>query len=318
MDLISHGLLGVVFGRGFSLDKPYRIMFIISCIIPDIDSISILAGFEEFFQYHRGPTHSFVGMLLIPLAISVVYAGFKRLPAQKFLLILSICLCGTFSHIFLDLITPWSTAFLWPFSNEGISFDITSIFDPIFFATLFLAFLFMKYKNVKKHIIMVIVIVLISTNFGVRYYEKGAAIDTVKEVNDNIVMSMPTFRPDRWQVAVKVVGENGFIYEIYNVDSVHNKILSTTTVESFFTDYNLVELPIDSPEKAVAYSQRDDKVKAFIEKSHLPAVTVTVGDGMWHLVWFDAFTSYGGMSSGMNVTVGIDGTLTVSFSVYEF
>lgn len=318
MDLISHGLLGLVFGRGFHLDKPYRILLIISCVIPDIDSISIVAGFEAVFQYHRGPTHSFLAVLLIPLAISAVYAGFKRLSAKEFRLIFLICLCGISSHVILDLITPWSTEVLWPFSSEGISYDVTSIFDPIFSAILLLAFVFMKYlKNVRPtHIIVVLVIVSIFTDFGVRYYEKGEAIDTAKEVRDNIVMSLPTARPDRWAVATKIMGENGFTYEIYDIDSVHHRILSTTTVESLFTEYYLVEPPIDSPEKAVAYSQRDEKVKAFIGKARLPAVTATAGNGVWHVFWFDASTSYGEMETGMKVTVGIDGTLVVSFSMY--
>lgn len=260
MDLFSHGLLGFVLGQALQLNTNAQIILVISSVILDIDAMRTRRS--AWFQFHRGPLHSFLGATLISLAISTTYAVLVRLPAEVFISIVLICIGGSFSHIFLDLLTPGSMAVLWPFSNEKIAFDLTYFVDPIFLGVLLLASIFVYVMNDVKAIqaIMVVIIVLLTTNFGVRYYERGAAIETVKGLYvdvDSKMVPLPTLRPDRWWVAVKTQFENGYNYEIYSVDSIGNKILSHSTVKSPFIDYrDLAEIPIDSPQEAVAYSKR--------------------------------------------------------------
>lgn len=207
-------------------------------------------------------------------------------------------------------------AVLWPFSSEKIAFDLTSFVDPIFLGVLLLASVLIFYvKNDIKmiQIVTIVAIVLLTVNFGVRHYERDAAIETVKGLNldaDSKVVPLPTLRPDRWWVAVKTPFENGYRYEIYSVDSIGNKILSKSTVKSPFIDYcGLAEPPIDSPQEAVAYSKRDKRVSALIEKSRLPAVNVTLSDdgSTWQIFWYDVFTQLSeGVFRGITVNIETD------------
>jgi len=323
MDLFTHGLLGFVLTQALRLDKSVQIILIASSIIIDSDGISVVAGWEAWFQFHRGPLHSFAGAILVSIVIGIAYTVLMNLPAQSLIPITLICLGGSFSHIILDLFTPWSMAVLWPFSNEKIAFDLTHFSDPMFLGVLLSASVLIVYlKNDVKmiQIVAVMAIVLLALNLGIRFYERDVAIKTVKGFNVDVsskVMSLPTFRPDRWWVVVKTPFENGCNYNIYSVDSIGDKILTNTTVKSPFIDYSgRAEPPIDSPEEAVVCSKRDKRVRAFIDKSRLPAVDVTLSDdkNMWQIFWYDAFTQLsGGIFRGVTVKVEVNGTARSTF-----
>ena len=109
---------------------------------------------------------------------------------------------------------------------------------------------------------------------------------------------------------MKTPFENGYCYEIYSVASLGNKILSKRTVKSPFVDYRgQAELPVDSLQEAVSCSKRDKQVSAFIEKSRLPAVKVTLSDdgSTWQVFWYDVFTHLSeGVFRGVTIRVDID------------
>jgi hypothetical protein len=126
---------------------------------------------------------------------------------------------------------------------------------------------------------------------------------------------LPTLRPDRWWTVRKTPFENGYRYETYRIDSVHNKILGKGTVESPYLGYSgPVEPPIDSPQKAVACSKRDKSISDSIEKFVLPAVDVASSDNgdRWHTFWYDAFIyANKGERRGILANVSTDGTIIV-------
>jgi hypothetical protein len=207
-------------------------------------------------------------------------------------------------------------AVLWPFSNRKIAFDLTYFVDLIFLGVVLLTSIFIVYvKNDVKLIqtATILATVLLTVNFGVRYYERDSAIETVKGLNPDIdskVVPLPTLRPDRWWVAIKTPFENGYCYQIYSVDSLDNRILNKRTVKSPFVDYRgQAEPPVDSVQEAIAYSRRDKRVSAFIEKSRLPAVNVTLSDGgsTWQVFWYDVFIHLSeGVCRGITVKIEID------------
>ena len=147
MDLISHAFLGYVLGRGLQLDRNTRLLFIVACIFPDFDSVSLVAGWEAFSQVHRGPSHSLVGGILISVALGIIFTRVMHLSARKGLSIVLLCFGGFVSHVVLDLLTPWGIEVLWPFSSEGIAFYVTFFFDPVFFAVFLIAFLGIHYTR---------------------------------------------------------------------------------------------------------------------------------------------------------------------------
>jgi membrane-bound metal-dependent hydrolase YbcI (DUF457 family) len=174
MDLFSHALLGFIVGQALLSDTNAQIILIISSVILDIDAISI-PGWEANFKFHRGRVHSILGAILVSLSIGAVCTVLIRLPAKGFISIVLICLGGSFSHIFLDLLTTGRMAILWPFSSKKIAFNLTHFVDPIFLGVLLLASVLIVYaKNDVRiiQIITIVTIVLLTVNFGVRYFER--------------------------------------------------------------------------------------------------------------------------------------------------
>ncbi len=326
MDTISHALVGYVAGKGLWLDKKLLMILVASCSVLDLDTFAGIVGWETVFGFHRGPVHSFFFASLISLSMAAAYTGYMRTSARTFVSVLLMCLGGFYSHLFLDLATPWGTEVLWPFVTKRVTLSLTPFLDPLFFAVLLSAFILIYVKKNPKtiRIIAIAALLLLTINFGFHYYEKVVAAHTVKELYtaNPEMMSVPAIWPDEWWVVVKVPFEDGYVYELYQVNSFDEKVLTKTRVESPFMNYSgLNEPPIDSPEKAVEYSKRDEKVTSFLEKTFLPAVEVTYTDGTWHVFWYDMFSrmNEGRVHRGVIAIVSKDGTLTTEFSIrYPF
>lgn len=323
MDLISHGLVGVVVGKGLNLDKKSWFLFVAACTLPDFDGVSILGGIDAVFQYHRGITHSITGIIvgsailgLLYLVMTVRSPGFQK---RDVLMMFSLFLAGAFGHLFLDLLTPWSMAILWPFSDARAVFDITSFFDPVFFAVFLSAAIIGYYRRDKKtwKVLTVVSLCLVSSFFGIRYYEKGVAISTVEEQTGEEVQALPTSLPHLWSVVAQTEGEKVWTYHIYTVNALSQEILETRTVETLPLTDTAVEPPIDSPEKAASYSRKDGKIRAFLAKARLPVVEVTeAGEEGWQVLWYDAFMGDEPRHSGITARIGKDGTITVHYSLF--
>lgn len=319
IDFFSHGLVGFFAGKVMHVNKRIHIILIISCILPDFDAISVLAGWETVFTFHRGPTHTITFAVVAAFVITCIYAAItlksvNPVPKKEFLFVFILSLSGLFSHLFLDLITPWEMAVFWPFSYQKVVFDLTYFFDPVFFVVLFVSSCIVYFKEIKKSwIITAIVLVLLLTNFGVRYYEKGIA-DEIVGTEDSDTLVLPTIRFDTWWV---VIIENDF--HIYQVNSLHKKIVTQKIIDKPGVYTGSVEVPIDSAEEAVEYSKNNKNIEAFIEKSRLPAVTVDFNNGVWLIFWYDAFSVLDGeITNGMAAIIECDGSINVEFSIRNY
>jgi membrane-bound metal-dependent hydrolase YbcI (DUF457 family) len=311
VDFFSHLFLGFVGGQGLHLDKKKHIFFIIACIFPDFDSISLIAGFDAWYQFHRGPLHSFPVIMGASFILAVLYHLLVH-PPRKDAMLFPLCLAGMSSHLILDLITPWRIPVLWPFSAEKISYNLSYFFDVVFFTVFLIAvILVIKYRNQKKtRVILVSALLLVSINFGIRFHEKQAAIDTLTD-HGNEIIPMPTLRLDRWWIFTVTPADSGYIYDIYEVNSLSKNVLNNTTVESPFVRYEgPAEPPIDSPEQAVFYSKKDKTVGTYVDGLYLPAVTVENADGIWYVFWYDVSSEViGTLSGGISITMNEDGTI---------
>jgi len=244
-----------------------------------------------------------------------------RLPIQTAFTIIPICLTGLASHLLLDLFTTGSMTALWPFSRKNFALNLTHFFDPTILGALILATLLIIYTKTDVnliHIIAAAAVAFLASSLGVRQYEKNRATNFVKGLDkgtDSEVASLPTIRPDRWWTAKKTPFENGYRYEIYQIDSARNKILGKDSVESPYINYTgPAQPPIDSPAKAIAYSKKDRRINAFVDKFLLPAASITPSnqDSTWKIFWYDAFTHASkGEHQGILVHVGVDGTITI-------
>jgi len=320
MDVFSHALLGFILGQALRLDTNLQLILIVSSVSLDVDALSIRSR-EAALQTHRGPLHSILTALLASLLIATGYTILMRLPATTLLSVIPICLAGLLSHLLLDVSTTGGITALWPFSKKNIALNLTHYIDPTLSGTLFLAALIiisLKTDITAVQIVAAIAVTFLILTSGVRYYEKNAATKIIKRLNNGVapqIMSLPTIRPDRWRTIRKTPFENGYRYEMYRIDSIHNRILSKDNVESPYVNYSgSAEPPIDSPLKAVACSKRDKRISASIDKFLLPAAKITpLNDGnTWQVFWYDAFTHMSrGERRGISANVRTDGTITV-------
>ncbi len=320
MDVFSHALLGFILGQALQLDPNLQLVLIVSSISLDIDALSIRSR-EAAHRSHRGPLHSILAAIAASLLIATGYTILMRPPIQTIFTVVPICFTGLSSHLLLDLFTTGSMTALWPFSRKNFALNLTHFFDPTLLGALILAALLIIYTKTDVnliHILAAAAFAFLALILGVRHYEKNRATNFVKGLDkgtDSEIVSLPTIRPDRWWTVRKTPFENGYRYEIYRVDSAHNKILGKDSVESPYINYSgPAQPPIDSPAKAIAYSKKDRRINAFVDKFLMPAASITPSnqDNTWKVFWYDAFTHTSKRErQGILAHVRTDGTITI-------
>ncbi len=107
---------------------------ILFSVICDIDLMwSGSAGSLAYLKYHRVWSHSLV--VIAPLILSVTILScnirircFQGINTKEILLIQVL---GFFSHITLDILTPYGVPLFYPLSNYRCSVDLLHDFDPV-------------------------------------------------------------------------------------------------------------------------------------------------------------------------------------------
>ncbi|MDA1314285.1 MAG: metal-dependent hydrolase [Acidobacteria bacterium] len=127
----SHLLTGFLAGRAIRLTSdaappkrswldPLVVMAMGAALVPDLDVVPGLMNFAVS-GWHRGATHSLVGILTQALLITV---GARLAWMLVFSEVLSwgplfrAALAGLATHVFWDYLNPWGVALLWPLSEE--------------------------------------------------------------------------------------------------------------------------------------------------------------------------------------------------------
>ncbi|MFC1856117.1 metal-dependent hydrolase [Thermodesulfobacteriota bacterium] len=128
MDPITHYLTAKLTRRTLIKDDEKRLIaiFIISSLFPDIDYLIRLSSVTDYLKYHRGITHSFVGILLLSAFLSAIFYLFdKKEFTKKF----AISYISMFIHIMMDWTNSYGTRLLLPFSDVRAALDAVFILD---------------------------------------------------------------------------------------------------------------------------------------------------------------------------------------------
>ncbi len=141
MDPITHGITGALLGKAyFSKDpaeaKGRAALFAttLGSVFPDVDVVA------EFFsrdplaiaRYHRGFTHSFVGLPLFAAALVWLtrwWQGRRGHECPSFAVLFAAYGVGIASHIALDAMTTFGTRIWSPISTERAAWDLLVIID---------------------------------------------------------------------------------------------------------------------------------------------------------------------------------------------
>ena len=137
MENFAHTLLGLSLAKaGLERATPLATTaLVVASNLPDIDVLMRVGGdTSAYLEYHRGFTHSFVGLALLALIITVVLTlidrrfrlrrDHRRRPMRP-LRLFWIAYLGGLGHTFMDFVRP-----LLPFSPRWFYGDIIFVVDP--------------------------------------------------------------------------------------------------------------------------------------------------------------------------------------------
>ncbi len=159
MDPITHGIAGALIGKAFFAERrpPSRasneararlaiFAATLGAVFPDVDVFVDAFSHDPLgiARYHRGFTHSFVGLPVFAAALAWLthallgwyakWRGREEWEPPSFALLFAIYAVGIASHIILDGFTSFGTRMLNPFSKDRVAWDVLFIIDFIFTA----------------------------------------------------------------------------------------------------------------------------------------------------------------------------------------
>jgi membrane-bound metal-dependent hydrolase YbcI (DUF457 family) len=140
MDPITHAFAGSLLGKSYFNDRQGRVgIFAVTlgAVFPDVDTAARFFTDDPLaiIRYHRGFTHSFIGLPVFALGLSGVTRWWLKrrghLSPSYWALVLAFAV-GLASHILLDAVTSYGTCILNPLSNVRVSWDLLFIVDFLF------------------------------------------------------------------------------------------------------------------------------------------------------------------------------------------
>lgn len=148
MDNLTHTLTGIALSQA-GLNRKTRfatLALIVGSSLPDVDIISRVDGSLAYLEYHRGVTHSILGVAVLAaiLAATIYYPGRQArprpsVPPLRGGWLLLTCLVATFGHLLLDFTNAYGVRPLLPFSGRRYAWDIMPIIDPLLLFMLVIA-----------------------------------------------------------------------------------------------------------------------------------------------------------------------------------
>lgn len=145
MDPVTHLLTGACLGRAGLNRKTglATLTLTLATESPDIDVIAYFGGSVAGFQHHRGFTHAFLGIVVLPIFVVALVYGISRLrrppkiPPNWRILYGYACL-GVMVHILQDFTNNYGVRPFTPFRPQWYSWDVVFIIDPLMLLALFL------------------------------------------------------------------------------------------------------------------------------------------------------------------------------------
>src|SRR5580704_8870034 len=146
MDPITHGIAGALLGKGYFAERKGRIAIFaatLGAVFPDIDVIAEIVSRDPLaiVKYHRGITHSFVGLPFFAALLAWLTRWLARrrgIETPSWAMLALIYGIGIASHILLDGMTSFGTRMWTPISQRRVSWDLLFIIDFSFTAIILL------------------------------------------------------------------------------------------------------------------------------------------------------------------------------------
>jgi len=145
VDNITHTLTGVALSQA-GLNRKTRfatLALVVGANLPDIDLVWAYGGSATYLKYHRGITHSLLGITVLAAVLGcLIYFLGRRATAKKNApplharWLFFLCWIGTASHLLMDFTNQYGVRPFLPFSGRWYAWDIMFIYDPLLLALL--------------------------------------------------------------------------------------------------------------------------------------------------------------------------------------
>jgi inner membrane protein len=140
LDNLTHTLTAVALSQaGLNRKTRFATLAVIAgANLPDIDVVTWADSTATYLKYHRGITHSLLGVVVLGILAGVLlyYAGRRARPGRagshadaRWLVVCG--LVGTGSHLLLDFTNAYGVRPFLPFSGRWYAWDIMFILDPV-------------------------------------------------------------------------------------------------------------------------------------------------------------------------------------------
>ncbi len=117
MDPFAHLAAGALMGRAVRPTgeawPAFALFGLAAGLSPDVDAPLALLGADVWGRWHQLFTHSLIGLLWVPLALSLLPFSFAPWKTR-----FALALGGWLLHVSLDLVARWPVPLLWPASDE--------------------------------------------------------------------------------------------------------------------------------------------------------------------------------------------------------
>jgi inner membrane protein len=145
MDNLTHTLTAVTLSHA-GLNRKTRfatLALVVGANLPDIDVAWSFGGSARYLQYHRGVTHSLLGVTILAAALATALYGLGRRAAPKKNVppingrwLFGTCLAATATHLLMDYTNAYGIRPFLPFSGRWYAWDIAPIVDLVLLAVL--------------------------------------------------------------------------------------------------------------------------------------------------------------------------------------
>jgi inner membrane protein len=135
VDNVSHSLAGWALSRAAGPRRPpgTTLALVLASNLPDIDIVLQARSDAAYLLFHRGLTHSLIGLVVLPLALAAgLWWGYGGRARFRWLAL--VCGAGVALHLLYDLTTSWGTMLLYPFSVRRYALDWLFIVDLVTWA----------------------------------------------------------------------------------------------------------------------------------------------------------------------------------------
>ncbi len=156
MDNVSHSLAGWALSRGTRRPAPAgtTLALILASNLPDIDIVLRLRDEPTYLLFHRALTHSLLGLAVFPAILAAgLWWGYGR--RTRFGWFLLLCVAGVALHDLYDVVTPWGTMLLYPFSLDRFALDWLFIIDPVTWALPVIVLLLSRWRPARRRALTV-------------------------------------------------------------------------------------------------------------------------------------------------------------------